>query len=1363
MENSILKHAVQITANISEFNSRIDEVVQKLSFTDKEASKYGRAMEKALNSISPEAQKVGMAMDNLNKKYQDQVETLEGYSAQALHCGHDLRQLTDQYASQQEQIAQTTEKLARLKDRYAEVTSAIQKINERKAGGEKIDIMEYTGLINEQEAIREQIQMTNEQLLDQQDILSSTGKAITNYSDAGESYLNAAQSQTQAIEQTKASMLSYIDSSKALTTVKQFFNGLRIAAVSLAKEMGKFAVQSIGKLRAGIKSLNTHFKKLASDGLKNAGNLVKKLGEHFKESHSKSNGLSDAVKKLTHSFSSLGSMLIRRFKRAIVSNIFNGLVDGIKSLAKESPEFNYAISSMLSALQQFANQLAAVVGPIVQAVAPVFTKLIQILTATTEKVAQFTAMITGNTTYKKATPVNYDYAKSLETQAKSTDKTTKATKEATKETEKFKRSLLGFDELNILGSDENTIGDDLTDTIEDVKDAEITPPKFDTVGFDAVSDKLKKLVNDLKSMFNKKDWNGLGHVMADAVNDAFSWIDNLVKWENCGEKIKEIVKAITGTINGFVDGLDPAIIGGAIGDFINTIVNTLTLFIEGIDWYAMGSKFGEIIANIFSTVDWWNIGVLFSDGINSIIALITGFVDSVPWDQVGSDIATSVYSLFMGIQWDKAGELIGKGLNAIFSLFVGFVDTIPWADIGLQLATFVNSIFDTIKWDQIGEFIGKSLNGIIDFFISFLKNTKWFEIGRDFGTLVYTTLTTVNWHNVGTTLMKGINSALDLLLGFIKTPGLFESIGTSFHDLLCGAIEEFDEEKWGAAMAALFNGVFTALKKAFQNPEKFKEFGEKIASNINKFFKDLKPDDFTEAINKMLRSFLEFMAGLIKGLDWDLIKEKVGTALAGINWGDAFKVFGVFFLIHGAIHLPGIALKAAGILGTHLLSAIKGIDVLSACNVLKANLITGLNEFTVAGETLLKGAAASFATLGLAAADAYMVAYDVGKLKESTDGFTQVQKDCNETIEESLNAFKRLYETYGPEIANEYAKMRCDIETEGMSLEEGQKALTKALEEEAGKQPKNMWDAWCNNWNTYFGEDGLGLYYAMEDGVNCAIEGIRGLLGINSPSTVFEDIGMNVCEGFKIGLSNIGAAIDSALGGVWEHITRPFFDAQSSVSEIANTIGGAGNDIIKHIYADLSNFSTDVTNTVNNIMTQIGGMAQSVSQTLGQSIGGGGVLQGIGGSTTAIKPSVTYNVDIDLDAGHNITSRLNSVGSIFSPNSSGVYAEPYQVDIDLGGFANGGFPEDGLFMANHNELVGQFSNGRTAVANDDQIIEGIKGGVQDAIAPFMLSLMSTIRDSNNSGGESVIEIDGERLARIVTRNQNRINIRESAF
>lgn len=48
-------------------------------------------------------------------------------------------------------------------------------------------------------------------------------------------------------------------------------------------------------------------------------------------------------------------------------------------------------------------------------------------------------------------------------------------------------------------------------------------------------------------------------------------------------------------------------------------------------------------------------------------------------------------------------------------------------------------------------------------------------------------------------------------------------------------------------------------------------------------------------------------------------------------------------------------------------------------------------------------------------------------------------------------------------------------------------------------------------------------------------------------------------------------------------------------------------------------------------------------------------------------------------------------------------------------YASGGFPEDGMFFANSNELVGRFANGRTAVANNEEITEGIRRAVYEAV------------------------------------------------
>jgi hypothetical protein len=57
-------------------------------------------------------------------------------------------------------------------------------------------------------------------------------------------------------------------------------------------------------------------------------------------------------------------------------------------------------------------------------------------------------------------------------------------------------------------------------------------------------------------------------------------------------------------------------------------------------------------------------------------------------------------------------------------------------------------------------------------------------------------------------------------------------------------------------------------------------------------------------------------------------------------------------------------------------------------------------------------------------------------------------------------------------------------------------------------------------------------------------------------------------------------------------------------------------------------------------------------------------------------------------------------------------------------YEKGGFPEDGMFFANHSEMVGQFANGRTAVANNEQITDGIERAVYRAMSEVMSNVGS---------------------------------------
>ncbi len=89
--------------------------------------------------------------------------------------------------------------------------------------------------------------------------------------------------------------------------------------------------------------------------------------------------------------------------------------------------------------------------------------------------------------------------------------------------------------------------------------------------------------------------------------------------------------------------------------------------------------------------------------------------------------------------------------------------------------------------------------------------------------------------------------------------------------------------------------------------------------------------------------------------------------------------------------------------------------------------------------------------------------------------------------------------------------------------------------------------------------------------------------------------------------------------------------------------------------------------------------------------------------------------------------------------------------ISVSWYAKGGFPEDGLFFANHNELVGQFSNGRTAVANNEQITQGIAEAVYRA---FTEAFAATGGNSNSNNDRPVnIYLDGKQIATTTTRYQ----------
>lgn len=175
------------------------------------------------------------------------------------------------------------------------------------------------------------------------------------------------------------------------------------------------------------------------------------------------------------------------------------------------------------------------------------------------------------------------------------------------------------------------------------------------------------------------------------------------------------------------------------------------------------------------------------------------------------------------------------------------------------------------------------------------------------------------------------------------------------------------------------------------------------------------------------------------------------------------------------------------------------------------------------------------------------------------------------------------------------------------------------------------------------------------------------------------------------GILDILKGVITFLKGVF---TGDFKTALEGILQILKGIGNTAISIVEGV--------------INFIITGINGLIKLAWSAIKA------VLNGIGAIANKIASILGMNLDLSLTA-----------------------SAPQIPKVSIPRFKEGGFPqgEDGLFFANHNEMIGKFSNGKTAVANNDQIVEGIQKGVFSA----MMSALS----SQDFGGTTIIEATGD--------------------
>lgn len=128
--------------------------------------------------------------------------------------------------------------------------------------------------------------------------------------------------------------------------------------------------------------------------------------------------------------------------------------------------------------------------------------------------------------------------------------------------------------------------------------------------------------------------------------------------------------------------------------------------------------------------------------------------------------------------------------------------------------------------------------------------------------------------------------------------------------------------------------------------------------------------------------------------------------------------------------------------------------------------------------------------------------------------------------------------------------------------------------------------------NTRFYEWGKNLLQGLWNGITSMVDkivegmkniarkiatGFRSILGINSPSRLFAEYGLNITQGLAVGLDQGGAVVENATEGVAMQATRGITKSMQSTTMNASTIVSGGNTGPSITYAPQITFAGSTT------------------------------------------------------------------------------------------------------------------------------------------------------------------------------------------
>lgn len=505
---------------------------------------------------------------------------------------------------------------------------------------------------------------------------------------------------------------------------------LKNQIASTVKEIpviGRLVTESSYLAKKGFSLIGFAAKK-ATDGIKRTGGAAASLIKRFVSGIPIIGRFTGGVNKNSNAFG-VGLKSILKYGLGIrslfvlVNRLRSALVEGFNNLSQYSNTTNQSLSLLKSQLNQLKNSLATAFEPILNAVTPYLSQLIDYVLSATNALAQFFAALTGKSTYTVAKRVNVDYAKSL-------GNTSSAADDANKSVSKLKRTLLGFDEVNKL--DDNSDSGSSGSSGGSGGSGGTSPG--DMFSTETIGSQFSNFADMIKEAWANADFTEIGRILGEKLNAALESI----QWDKIKETSRKIAKSTATFLNGFIAEVDWELVGKTYAEGLNTVIEFGYTFVTTFDWKQFGTAIGQAVNGFIENLEWAKAGKTFSEGIKGILTTANTALEEIDWNQLGRKVG----DFLTNIDW--AGILAGVGkmianaliaaLNFADGLFTSICDglkNVNWSDVAKSAGELFKKAWQLINvavdvgvsliksgWSTVSEwvkgFIGGALSAAVN-------------------------------------------------------------------------------------------------------------------------------------------------------------------------------------------------------------------------------------------------------------------------------------------------------------------------------------------------------------------------------------------------------------------------------------------------------------------------------------------------------------------------------------------------------------------------------------------------------------------------------------------------------------------------